>query len=205
MLFRETPLKDAWLIELSPRGDDRGFFARLFCENEFRSAGLETNFVQINTSFTAKAGTLRGLHYQLPPSAEVKVVRCVRGAMWDCIVDLRPPSPSFGKWFGATLSAENRTMMYVPRGFAHGFITLSDDVEVLYLVSAFYAPALERGLRWDDPFFGIGWPCRPVEISPKDGSWQPFEAVYHGIDQLGTLVFPSSVPDNGASVPGGRA
>jgi dTDP-4-dehydrorhamnose 3,5-epimerase len=205
MLFRETPLKDAWLIDLSTKGDDRGFFARLFCENEFRSAGLETNFVQINTSFTAKAGTLRGMHYQLPPSAEVKVVRCVGGIMWDCIVDLRPPSPTFGKWFGATLSAENRTMMYVPRGFAHGFVTLSDDVEAFYLVSAFYAPALERGLRWDDPYFGIEWPHQPVEMSARDGSWPTFEASYHGIDELGALAFSPSVPDGAASVSGAKA
>jgi dTDP-4-dehydrorhamnose 3,5-epimerase len=204
MLFRETPLKDAWLIDLSPRGDDRGFFARLFCENEFRTAGLEANFVQINTSFTAKAGTLRGMHYQLPPSAEVKLVRCVRGIMWDCIIDLRPPSPTFGEWFGATLSAENRTMMYVPRGFAHGFITLSDHVEVFYLVNAFYTPELERGLRWDDPCFGIEWPRQPVEMSPKDSSWRPFEAEYHGIAQLGTLMSPSPDLDSVNSVSGAK-
>lgn len=205
MLFRETSLKDAWLIDLAKKGDDRGFFARLFCENEFHSAGLETNFVQINTSFTAKAGTLRGMHYQLPPSAEVKVIRCVSGAMWDCIVDLRPPSPTFGKWFGATLSAENRTMMYVPRGFAHGFITLSDNVEVFYLVSALYAPEFERGLRWDDPRFAIAWPRQPIEVSGKDCSWRDFEAGYHGIDKLSPFVFRPSVRDGATSGSGAKA
>ncbi|RCS25662.1 dTDP-4-dehydrorhamnose 3,5-epimerase [Phyllobacterium salinisoli] len=204
MIFRETGLKDARLIDLTTRGDERGFFARLFCENEFGSAGLETDFVQINTSLSAKAGTLRGMHYQLMPSAEVKVVRCIRGALWDCIVDLRPHSPTFGKWFGATLSAENRTMLYVPRGFAHGFITLTDDVEALYLVSAFYAPEQERGLRWDDPFFAIEWPCQPVEISAKDGSWPSFDPDYHGVEGFRSLAGAPAL-SNGASVHGAPA
>jgi dTDP-4-dehydrorhamnose 3,5-epimerase len=187
MIFHETGLRDAWLIDLERKGDERGFFARLFCENEFGAAGLETQFVQINTSLSARAGTLRGMHYQLAPSAEVKVVRCIRGALWDCIIDLRPQSATFGKWFGATLSAENRTMMYVPRGFAHGFITLTDDVEAFYLVSAFYAPEQERGLRWDDPFFGIEWPREPVEISAKDRAWPSFDPEYHGVEGFRSL------------------
>ncbi len=145
MKFHETPLQGAYTIELEKRGDDRGFFARFFCEKEFGAAGLETRFVQINNSLTATKGTLRGLHYQLPPAAEVKVVRAIKGALWDVIVDLRAGSPTYLKWFGAELSEDNRLMMYVPRGFGHGFVTLTDNVEALYLVSAFYAP--ERGAR----------------------------------------------------------
>ena len=184
MIFHETRLPGAWLIDLDKKGDDRGFFARVFCDQEFAEKDLETGFVQINTSLSAVAGTLRGMHYQLSPSAEVKVVRCIRGSLWDCIVDLRPDLPSFGKWFGATLSAENRTMMYVPRGFAHGFVTLSDNAEALYLVSDRYAPESERGLRWDDSRFGIEWPIQPVEISAKDRSWPSFDPEYHGIEKF---------------------
>jgi len=182
MEFRETPLKDAFLVDLTAFRDERGFFARLFCADEFRSAGLEPEFVQINNSMSSKAGTLRGLHYQLPPMAEVKVIRCIHGALWDCIIDLRPDSPTFGRWFGTTLSAENRTMLYVPRGFAHGFITLTDDAEALYLVSARYAPERERGLRWNDPRFAIEWPRQPTEISDKDRSWPSFDPEYHGVE-----------------------
>ena len=131
MKFHKTPLEGAYLIELEKRGDDRGFFARFFCEKEFGAAGLETRFVQINNSLTATKGTLRGMHYQLPPAAEVKVVRAVKGALWDVIVDLRAGSPTYGKWFGAELNDDNRLMMYVPRGFAHGFVTLTDNVEAL--------------------------------------------------------------------------
>lgn len=175
MKFVAAPLSGAYLIELDRRGDERGFFARLFCESEFGAAGLETRFVQANNSLTAKRGTLRGMHYQLQPAAEVKVIRCIRGAFHDVIVDLRPESPTRGRWFGADLTAENRTMMYVPRGFAHGFITLADETEAFYLVSAFYAPELERGLRYDDPLLGIRWPIQPTEISAKDRSWPNFD------------------------------
>lgn len=187
MTFNETPLKDTRLIDLSKREDSRGFFARLFCKEEFGAAGLETDFVQINNSLSVKAGTLRGMHYQLSPFAEAKLVRCIRGALWDCAVDLRPTSPTFGKWFGTTLSAENRTMLYVPRGCAHGFITLADDSEVLYLVSASYAPEHERGLRWDDPYFGIEWPRQPAELSAKDSAWPLFDPVYHGVEGFRSL------------------
>lgn len=182
MIFNATPLAGAFTIELEKRGDDRGFFARLFCEREFAQAGLETHFVQINNSLSARRGTLRGLHYQLPPAAEVKVVRCVRGALWDVILDLRAGSPTFGKWFGAELSAENRRMMYVPRGFAHGFITLADDSEAVYLVSAVYSPENERGVRFDDPAHGISWPIGPSEISDKDRNWPDLNAEFHGFD-----------------------
>ena len=175
MKFLPTPLAGAYTIELEKRGDDRGFFARLFCENEFAEAGLVTRFRQVNNSLTAAAGTLRGMHYQLPPAAEVKVVRCIRGALYDVIVDLRPDSPTYLEWFGAELSAENRAMMYVPRGFAHGFITLTDDTEALYFVSAFYAPEQERGVRFDDPRFGIRWPIAPKEMSGKDREWPDYD------------------------------
>jgi len=184
MEFRSTPLDGAYVIELAPKGDDRGFFARLYCQREFAEFGLETSFVQINDSFTCRRGTLRGLHYQLPPAAEVKTVRCVRGALYDVIVDLRPDSPSFGRWFGAELTAENRRMMYVPRGFAHGFLTLADDTEALYLVGAFYSPADERGLRYDDPRFAIEWPIAPTEISAKDRAWPDYDPAFHGAARL---------------------
>jgi dTDP-4-dehydrorhamnose 3,5-epimerase len=182
MILHETGLKDAWLIDLEKRGDERGFFARMFCADEFAAAGLENNFIQINTSSSVRAGTLRGMHYQLPPAAEVKVVKCIRGELWDCIIDLRTDSPTFKRWFGATLSDTNRTMMYVPKGFAHGFITLTDDAEAVYLVSASYAPDLERGVLWDDPAFAISWPRQPVEISAKDRSWPQFDPSLQGID-----------------------
>jgi dTDP-4-dehydrorhamnose 3,5-epimerase len=177
-------LDGSYTIEIEKRGDDRGFFARLFCEREFAQHGLETRFVQINNSLSAKRGTLRGLHYQLPPAAEVKVVRCVRGALWDVILDLRAGSPTFGKWFGSELSADNRRMMYVPRGFAHGFITLTDDAEAIYLVSDFYSPDNERGVRFDDPGHQIAWPINPTEVSEKDRKWPDLNTEFHGFDAM---------------------
>jgi dTDP-4-dehydrorhamnose 3,5-epimerase len=188
MKFHKTPLVGAYTIELEKRGDDRGFFARFFCEREFAEQGLETRFVQINNSWSAKKGTLRGLHYQLPPSGEVKVFRTLRGALWDVIVDLRAGSPTFGKWFGTELNTDNRLMMYVPRGFAHAFITLTDDVEALYQVSAFYAPDCERGVRYNDPAIGIEWPLAPVEISEKDRNWPDLNAEFHGFEMMRGLV-----------------
>ena len=184
MKFHKTPLQDARLIELERRGDDRGFFARLFCEREFESAGLTTRFAQANNSLSAKRGTLRGLHYQLAPAAEVKVVRCIRGALFDLILDLRPDSPTFGRSFGAELNDDNRLMMYVPRGFAHAILTLADDTEAIYLVSEFYSPQDERGVRWNDPRFDLRWPTQPVEVSPKDASWPDFDPAFHGVELL---------------------
>lgn len=179
MIFTETPLAGAWLIELEKKGDERGFFARAFCEHEFADHSLATRFVQVNNSLSAERGTLRGMHYQLPPKAETKVVRCIRGSLWDCILDLRHGSPTFGQWFGAELSAENRRMMYAPKGFAHGFITLSDNAEAFYFVDEFYGPDCERGIRWNDPEFGIAWPIEPVVISDKDRSHADFDPAYH--------------------------
>lgn len=169
----------AYIIDLEKRGDDRGFFARVFCEREFGELGLCTHFVQVNNSLSGERGTLRGMHYQLGQDSETKVVRCIRGALWDCIVDLRPESPTFAKWFGVELSAENRRMLYVPKGFAHGFITLEDATEAFYFVDAFYAPKAERGLRYNDPKFLIQWPIEPCVVSDKDGNWPDFSEAYH--------------------------
>jgi dTDP-4-dehydrorhamnose 3,5-epimerase len=188
VIFHETPVRGAFLIEPQKREDERGFFARVFCEREFAAAGLETRFVQANNSLTGRRLTLRGMHYQLPPAAEVKLVRCVGGALYDVVVDLRPDSPSFGRWFGAELSAANRLMMYVPRGCAHGFVTLAEDTEALYLVSAFYAPEQERGLRYDDPWMGIEWPVAPQDLSAKDAGWPAFDAGFHGIERMRGLL-----------------
>jgi dTDP-4-dehydrorhamnose 3,5-epimerase len=184
VIFNPTPLKGAYTVDLEKRGDDRGFFARVFCEKEFAAAGLETRFLQMNNSLSAKKGTLRGMHYQLAPSAEVKLVRCLRGSFYDAIVDLRPDSPSYCKWFGAELTAENRRMMYVPRGFAHALLTLEENSEALYFASNFYAPDCERGLRWNDPRFGVEWPIEPVEISAKDAAWPDFDPEFHGVERL---------------------
>jgi len=179
MIFVETPIPGAFLIDLERRGDDRGFFARAFCEQEFAAHGLVTHFVQVNNSLSAQRGTLRGMHYQLAPKAETKLVRCIRGALYDVILDLRPDSPTFGKSFGAELTAENRRMMYVPKGFAHGFITLADDTEAFYFVDEFYAPQHERGVRWDDPRFGISWPASPDVLSDKDANQRSYDPDWH--------------------------
>jgi dTDP-4-dehydrorhamnose 3,5-epimerase len=179
MIFTETPLPGAYLVALEKRGDERGFFARAFCEQEFGRHGLVTRFVQANISLSAEKGTLRGMHYQLAPRAETKLVRCIRGALYDLIVDLRKDSPTFGQSFGAELTAENRHMLYVPKGFAHGFITLSPGTEAFYLVDEFYAPELERGLRWNDPRFAIPWPDVPAVISEKDRTHRDFDPLWH--------------------------
>ena len=179
MIFTETPLRGAYLIDLEKHGDDRGFFARTFCEKEFSTHGLATRFVQASTSFSADKGTLRGMHYQLAPWAETKLVRCTGGALYDVILDLREGSPTFGQSFGAELTAENRRMMYVPKGFAHGFITLADGTEVSYLIDEFYAPDHGRGVRWDDPRFAIWWPAQPAVISEKDRRYPDFDPDWH--------------------------
>lgn len=175
MKFHETPVQGSYLIELERRGDDRGFFARAYCRQEFAEHGLATEFVQVNNSLSAQRGTLRGMHYQLPPAAETKLVRAIRGALYDVVLDLREGSPTFGQSFGAELSGENRRMMYVPKGCAHGLLTLTDDVEALYFVDAFYSPEHERGVRWDDPAFNIDWPFQPTVISEKDRNHRDFE------------------------------
>jgi dTDP-4-dehydrorhamnose 3,5-epimerase len=175
MTFVETPIAGAWLIEPEPRSDERGFFARLWCEDAFAARGLTARFVQCNNGYSRHRGTLRGLHLQAQPYGEVKLVRCIRGAIFDAIVDVRPPSPTYLQWFGVELTADDRRMLYVPAGCAHGYQTLADDTEVLYPVSAPYTPAAERGIRWDDPLFDIRWPDAPERrLSPKDGTWPDY-------------------------------
>jgi dTDP-4-dehydrorhamnose 3,5-epimerase len=174
MKFIETPLKDSFVIELEKYVDDRGFFARTFCKKEFAEVGLDNEIVQINNSFSKDKATLRGIHYQLPPKAETKIVRCIKGSLWDVMVDLRPESPTFLRWYGTELNEENRKMMFVPKGFGHGFITLTNNTEIFYLVTEFYSPEFERGLRWNDPRIGIDWPLTPQIISDKDNKHPNF-------------------------------
>ena len=181
MKFQKLPLNDAYLIEMEKREDDRGIFARFFCENEFSEQGLVNHFVQINFSLSKKKGTLRGMHYQIGNYSEIKLVRCIRGAFWDCILDLRPSSSTYLQWFGIELSAENKLMIYIPKGFAHATLTLEDDTEALYLMSNFYSPINERGIRWNDPKFNIEWPANPIEISEKDSSWPNFVEDFHNL------------------------
>lgn len=175
MIFNETPLLGAYVIHLEKKGDDRGFFARYFCQKEFAKHNLTTVFVQINNSLSVERGTLRGMHYQADPFAEDKLVRCVQGSLYDVIVDIRPQSKTYGQSFGFELSAENRVMMYVPKGFAHGFITLQDNTETIYLVSQFYSPEHERGIRWNDSFLNIHWPVKPTVLSSKDNDYPNFK------------------------------
>jgi dTDP-4-dehydrorhamnose 3,5-epimerase len=182
MIFRDTGIPGSFVIELEPRADARGSFARAFCRREFAAAGLTTEIAQINTSFNHARATLRGMHYQLPPHAETKVVRCVRGAIFDVVLDVRPGSATFGQSYGTELSAENGRMMYVPKGFAHGYLTLADASEVFYLVDEFYAPDRERGIRWDDPRFAIRWPFEPTLVSDKDAAFPVFDPAWH-LDQ----------------------
>jgi dTDP-4-dehydrorhamnose 3,5-epimerase len=171
VIFHKTSLQDAFVIELEKRGDDRGFFARTMCRQEFAAHGLDTDYVQQNTSFSAHKGTIRGMHYQLPPHTEAKLVRCIEGTIVDIIVDLRRDSPTYLKHEKFELSDTNRRQLYVPRGFAHSFQAVSDDVEVSYLVSAAYTPAAERGVRYSDPRLGIEWPLPVTVISDKDANW----------------------------------
>jgi dTDP-4-dehydrorhamnose 3,5-epimerase len=174
MFFTATELKDAYIIDLDRREDNRGFFARTWAADEFESRGMVSRVVQANLSYNRTKGTLRGMHFQHAPYAETKLVRCVRGAILDVIVDLRPDSPSYKRWVGVELTAENRRALYVPEGFAHGFQTLVDDAEVMYQVSQIYTPSAEGGVRYDDPAFGIIWPLSPTEMSPKDERWPTF-------------------------------
>lgn len=175
MIFTPTDLNGAWLVEPEPFRDPRGWFARTFCEREFAERGLETRFVQHSTSQNVMKGTLRGMHFQRGADAEVKLVRCLKGAIYDVIIDLRPDSATFKRWFGAELTAENVRQLYIPKGFAHGFQTLSDDCEIGYLISEFYAPAASTGVRWDDPAFAITWPMAPTVLSDKDRAWPDLE------------------------------
>jgi dTDP-4-dehydrorhamnose 3,5-epimerase len=175
MIFTRTDLQGATIVDIERREDSRGFFARVYCEREFERHGLPTRMVQTNMSLTRQAGTLRGLHWQRAPHAEDKLVRCVRGAVWDVVVDIRAESPTFCKWLGVELSEENGRMLLVPKGFAHGFVTLTDDTVVTYQVSEFYSPGVEGGARWNDPAFGIRWPVEVSGMSDKDCRWPDFD------------------------------
>jgi dTDP-4-dehydrorhamnose 3,5-epimerase len=168
--YPETKLKGAFIIAPEPIEDERGFFARSFCRREFERQGLNSNLAQCNISFNKRKGTLRGMHYQLAPHAEVKIVRCTAGAICDVIIDLRPESPTFRQWIAVELTAENHLQLYVPEGFAHGYQTLSDNTETVYQVSEFYSPESERGIRWNDQTFGISWPLPVAAISAKDAA-----------------------------------
>lgn len=168
MKFSPTPLGGVFVVELERLEDERGFFARSFCQDEFRAHGLRTDIAQCNVSWNRKRGTLRGLHYQAKPHEEAKVVRCTRGALWDVAVDLREGSPTRHRWHAVELTAENHKALYVPEGLAHGFQTLADDTEVLYLMSTPYHAASSRGLRWNDPRLAISWPLPDPIVSERD-------------------------------------
>ena len=171
MKFVEAPLDGAYVIELEPFEDERGFFARTFCQNEFATIGFHKQIVQINHSVTRQKGAIRGLHYQLPPACETKIIRCVQGKVFDVMVDIRKKSSTYLKWYGVELSKDNMRMVFIPEGFAHGFQTLSDNTELVYHHSASYSPESERGLRFDDPVLAIHWPMSVRAISSKDQSY----------------------------------
>jgi dTDP-4-dehydrorhamnose 3,5-epimerase len=174
VIFRELSLKGSFLIDLEKREDERGFFARTFCKHEFEAHGLPTEFVQCNISFNKRKGTLRGMHFQAPPFAEAKLIRCSRGSIFDAIIDLRPSSPTFKQHFTVRLSADGAEMLYVSEGFAHGFQTLEDNTEVFYQMSQFHAPDFARGVRWNDPAFGIAWPPADRIIVERDQRYADF-------------------------------
>ena len=176
MKFSPTALVGAYVIDIEPVADERGFFVRSWCREEFARRGLNPDLAQCSISFNKKRGTLRGMHYQAKPHEETKVVRCTRGAIYDVIVDLRPESSTFRKWIAVELSADNRRMLYIPAGLAHGFQSLTDDTEVFYQISAPYHPESARGARWNDPAFGIEWPVAERVISDKDRQYPDFAA-----------------------------
>ena len=174
MIYTPSCIPGAWIIDVEPIHDQRGFFAMTWLPDELRERGMDPALAQCNLAFNLKRGTLRGMHLQSDPHAQIKIVRATRGALLDVIVDLRPESPTFRKWDTAELTADNRRMLYIPAGIAHGYITLADDTEVYYHASSLWAPGAERGIRWNDPAFGIEWPMQPVVISEKDASWPDF-------------------------------
>lgn len=173
MTFTETKIKGAYLIDIKKISDDRGFFGRAYCKKEFDRLGITNEVVQVNVSSNNKKGTFRGLHMQVAPAEETKLVRCTRGSIFDVLVDLRPESETFLHWTGVTLNSKEFNMLYVPKGCAHGYLTLEDDTDVMYQVTEYYTPEAERGFRWNDPTFNISWPIEPLVISAKDES-QPF-------------------------------
>lgn len=181
MEFTETKLKGAFIVDLETRSDHRGFFARTFCAREFEAYGLKPTVAQCNLSFNYRKGTLRGMHYQIAPATETKLVRCTQGAIYDVIIDMRPYSPTYLSHIGVELTAENRRALYVPEMFAHGYQALTDEAEVVYQVGEFYTPGYERGLRYNDPVFAIDWPLTVSEISDKDAAWPLFAATCVGV------------------------
>lgn len=174
MLFKKTRIDGAVEIQVNRKTDERGFFARTWCRREFEQAGLNPDLVQCSISYNPQRHTLRGMHYQTAPYEEAKLVRCTRGAIYDVVVDLRPQSPTFTHWFGIMLTAEDRNMIYIPEGCAHGLLTLQDDCEIFYQMSQFYCANAARGVRWDDPAFGISWPAQPQLISERDQTFPDF-------------------------------
>jgi dTDP-4-dehydrorhamnose 3,5-epimerase len=181
MIFVETPLPGAYVIEVEKHEDERGFFARSWCAREFAAKGLDPHLVQCNVSYNKLKATLRGLHYQIPPHAEVKLVRCTKGSLFDVIVDLRKDSTTFLKWFAIELTATNHRMLYIPKLFAHGFQTLEDDTEIFYQMTEFYEPAASKGLRWNDPRLGINWPDAGRTISKRDQAYPNLEVSVVGL------------------------
>lgn len=175
MIIKDTKISGVKRVELERRGDERGFFARTFCATEFADAGLPTNFIQQNMSFSATQGTLRGMHMQKAPHGEDKFIRCMRGKIFDVVLDLRPESETYLQWEGFEIDEHNKSQILIPKGVAHGFQTLTPDVEVSYLVSAPYAPNAEIGVRWNDPLIGIQWPIEPTEVSDKDKNWPDYQ------------------------------
>jgi dTDP-4-dehydrorhamnose 3,5-epimerase len=174
MIFTETRLEGVFILDIERLEDERGFFARSWCEREFINNQIKTRWVQANISFNLKKGTLRGMHYQASPYEEDKLVRCTRGMIYDVIADLRSNADTYKQWLAVKLSAENRRMVYIPKGFAHGFLTLEDNTEIFYLMSEFYAPGYGRGFRWNDPAFGIHWPEKVIVVSGQDQRYPDF-------------------------------
>jgi dTDP-4-dehydrorhamnose 3,5-epimerase len=175
MLCEKTSIDGAYIITFNKIGDSRGFFSRVFCRDDFLENGIGMEVVQANLSGNLVAGTLRGLHYQAPPFEEDKLVRAVRGAVFDVAVDIREGSPSYGRWHGEVLSVENWKAFFIPKGCAHGYYTIEDNSEIMYFVSSPYTPGAERGIAWDDPVLGVKWPGRPVVVSPKDAAWKAYD------------------------------
>jgi dTDP-4-dehydrorhamnose 3,5-epimerase len=179
MKFTDTAIPGSFVIDLEPHRDDRGFFARTFCAETFAKHGLKSIIAQSNVTFNHRKGTIRGLHYQLPPMAEAKLLRCTRGAIYEVIVDMRPDSPAFMQHLGVELTEFNRRLLYVPEMCAAGYQALADESEAAYSVCQFYAPEQERGFRYDDPAFGVDWPLKVTKLSEKDRNWPSFDAVRH--------------------------
>ncbi len=184
MIFTETKLKGAFIIDINKREDERGFFGRAWCKKEFEEHRLNTDAVQANVSFNKQRGTIRGMHYQVAPYTESKTVRCTVGSIYDVIIDIREGSPTFKQWLGVELTAKSFQMLYVPDGFAHGFITLQENTSVHYMVTEYYTPGAEAGIRYDDPTFNIKWPIKPTLVSDKDKSHPPFSEKLQEIERI---------------------